>query len=391
MKRMALISAGIALISALLHGKTALAQPGVDVIAVADGSWVDGSTWDTATAPTGQDDGEISGNYTVTIADGDLAQAFRTILGQVEDGTTGTLTMTGGTLETDAVFAIGGSAGLPNANGTGIFNQSGGTVSVGALNPNAGFEGVTLGGRAGQMGFYNMSGGTLSAPEDLNLGVSDGAVGTIVQTAGDITTGALTIGHNETGTGVYTMSGGTLTVSEATGNSDASGDLFVAQSGSTTGTFSLSGDAAVDVRDDLVVGQTGGDATISITGSMVSISAIDSLFASSSTALFNFLPDVGGVSTINLGGGANVDGAVFDIIESSTVAPGTVFDLVSSFEGVSGAASLGPNAVGYVLQLDGTGNVLQAMKIPEPSSLATVILCGLLAAAGPRRIPSREA
>jgi hypothetical protein len=85
------------------------------------------------------------------------------------------------------------------------------------------------------------------------------------------------------------------------------------------------------------------------------------------TSLFNFTTGAtGGVSTIQVVGGADIDGAVFDIIGGDTLADGTVLDLISTGGGISnfGTASVGVTAAGvWNLQLGGESNeILQAIK-----------------------------
>jgi hypothetical protein len=112
---------------------------------------------------------------------------------------------------------------------------------------------------------------------------------------------------------------------------------------------------------------TGEDVTITVDGDLVATGAsVDPL----NSSLFNFTTSAaGGVSTISVGGSADVAGAVFDIYETNSLPVDTVLNLVSTVGGVSNldSASIGPNADDcWVLQLGGGSNeILQARKTPE--------------------------
>jgi hypothetical protein len=68
-------------------------------------------------------------------------------------GSTGTLSMTGGSLTTNFDIRVGGTS-LTVAGGTGTFNQSGGSVFMNGGNVNIGIG-------PSSVGIYNLSGGSL--------------------------------------------------------------------------------------------------------------------------------------------------------------------------------------------------------------------------------------
>ena len=157
-------------------------------------------------------------------------------------GSSGTYTMTGGTLS--AVNAYVG------ANGSGTMNQSAG---------NATFSNTLFVSTAtGSIGTYNLSGGSLNAAE-LYVG-GDGA-GTLNQTGGAIsiqsngsTQGALVVGSSAGSNGTYNLGagsisaqvlgiggGGTGTFNQTGGTATSSASLLVGNSAGSRGTYNLSG------------------------------------------------------------------------------------------------------------------------------------------------------
>ena len=147
--------------------------------------------------------------------------------------------------------------------------------------------------------------------------------------------------------------------------------------------------------DDEGNAPSGASATLNIDGENVTLTVGGDLVATGASvdplnsSLINFTTGATGtVSTIDVAGSADIDGAVFDIIESSPVAAGTVLDLVETLGGVSNlaTASVGPTAAGtWTLQLGGTGDLtLQAVKVPEPSCIV-LILIGAIAACSCRQ------
>jgi hypothetical protein len=134
-------------------------------------------------------------------------------------GSTGTYTLGGtGTLTANSYEYIGYS-------GTGTFNQTGGTHTMG---PNLI---LFIGNNSGSMGTYNLSGGTLTAGYEY---VGASGMGNFNQSGGTntINTGySLVVGASAGGTGTYALSG--------TGLLTANGDEYVGYLG--TGSFNQTG------------------------------------------------------------------------------------------------------------------------------------------------------
>jgi T5SS/PEP-CTERM-associated repeat protein len=134
---------------------------------------------------------------------------------------------------------VASTSEVVGSSGTGVFNQTGGTNTMNA----AGFH-LYLGSSAGSTGTYNLSGAGALAAQSEYVGYS--GTGIFNQTGGTNTIGGflnrLYLGYNAGSTGTYTISGGTLTV----GN-----DLVVGNSATATGTLTIQNNGSVYVTNDL--------------------------------------------------------------------------------------------------------------------------------------------
>ncbi len=252
-----------------------------------------------------------TGTWTVdgmTMAEGDLRIAQGTLantggttniksigLGS-GGGSNATATMSGGTLNITGNFAggppcVGGcpSLRIGDFGGIGVFNQSGGTVNIGALNVAAS---LNIGNEGGN-GTYNMSSGTL------NMGILGNA-----NSAGLYSIGRSTTNANNS-VGVFNISGGTVNVNAGdliNGDRDGPGNLAT-----TSSTINLSG-GTLSVRN-------GANLWLS---AFNNAGAIDSVFNLSGTGVL----EIGdGRLQANYGGGGgayefNLNGGQIRVIDS---------------------------------------------------------------------------
>ena len=288
-----------------------------DTNALLSGDWGDSNTW-SAGVPVWvdggtQSDAQIEQGFNVTIDD-DTAEAFRIIVGDNDQGNSGTLTMTGGTLSTDKVFTLGGFEVADN-NGTGTLNQSGGQILIGALGTNGGSQQFVVGDAANTKGYYNLSGtGTLNAPDGVAIANALSTVGQIHQTGGAITAPLMDLGKNGSGTyllesgsleltgallvatyvdgsGSITQSGGTITMSNldvgrngigsyalqgGSVTSSATGaGIELGRFGTSSGTVIQSGGSLATLNEDLTIAEKG-NAQYTMTGGTIDVA--DDLF-----------------------------------------------------------------------------------------------------------------
>lgn len=165
----------------------------------------------------------VNNSSTFTLSDGGKVSASSVNVG-TSDGTTANFTQTGGISSVSSVLSVGAgsrSTGVYNLSGngalsayverigsgfvTGIFNQTGGTNTV----ANDGFFYV---GTSGGNGAYNLSAGTLSAP---NESVGTSGNGAFLQTGGvNAVDGELHVGYG----GTYTLAGGVLSAGTVEGD-----------------------------------------------------------------------------------------------------------------------------------------------------------------------------
>jgi hypothetical protein len=277
-----------------------------------------------------------------------------------------------GKLDTDVVTWVGNEAG-----GNGVFNQSGGTAELGAL----------MLGRRG-IGYVNLSGGSLTVKgtdgytpaNHLILGMNENGSfdsnitqgeGYFTQTGGTITvkTGVF-LGDYDSSDGTYKISGGTLNVVGGGAHQnpedyeDFIGDFSVggalASNARTsrvnpTSTTDPQGQA-LDANGTFIV--SGSAATINIAGNFLANPAdkhanrknnISDTNRDNSATLGFEIFDISGTSLINVGGVADLDGAVIDMdLMSGYVPPvNTVFSLLK-------ASSFGATGTGTTQNI-GTG------------------------------------
>src|SRR5207302_2786418 len=157
-------------------------------------------------------------------------------------GSQGSMTMTAGTIITGAEFDVGvGGA-------TGVFNQSGGTIT---LNHNGANAWVIIG-QSGGNGTYNLSGGSITAADRFYVGVNANTQSLMNMTGGTVVAGAeFDIGVGGA-TGVLNQSAGNITVN----HNGANAWNIVGQSGGN-GTYNMSGGSAT-FADRAVIGTDGG-------------------------------------------------------------------------------------------------------------------------------------
>ena len=169
-----------------------------------------------------------------------------------QSGRTGTYNMSGGTLSSSNRMLVGMNEGSA---GTGHFNQSGGTVAV---------SNILVGRGTGSFGTYNISNGVITGSRIIAGVVNStaGGTGVINQTGGSvIMSGDPGVGGNFDGsgaaaTGTYNLSGGTFQgVNTRVGHANGS-----------TGTVNISGTGAMITTGSLNVGDTGGTGRVNVTG-----------------------------------------------------------------------------------------------------------------------------
>ncbi|HEY3393238.1 MAG TPA: hypothetical protein VGK58_11045, partial [Lacipirellulaceae bacterium] len=169
-------------------------------------------------------------------------------------GSTGTYTLSGGALVANQSEWVGHT-------GTGTFNHSAGTNTLNA----SALGGLFVGYNTGSMGTYNLSGtAVLSSNHDEYIGYNGN--GTFNQTGGvNSTVGAghhVHLGYNAGSTGTYTISGGRLTV----GN-----DLIVGNSGTATGTLTIQNNSSVYVTNNLWINS---QSTVNLNGGTLRLNTV---------------------------------------------------------------------------------------------------------------------
>jgi hypothetical protein len=284
-------------------------------------------------------------------------------------GSTSTITMTGGTINSHGAVVFGrvgqstinhsgGAINIPDGNGDFVVGDAGictynisGTASVNAENN---FIVSTF---AGGKGVVKMTCGSITASQyrigASDLGIFNQSAGTVHAQPGAIFNGSMFLGDFDHSHGQYTISGGTLTID---GNlnvgaalaSNAPPDAVRIEPSPTDGAQGQ----ALDANGVFTV--SGSGSTINVGGKLLADPADKSAFRSGpgndNSATLNFqIFDNSGTSLVNVGGAADIDGAVVnvDLMNGFTPAAGKVFKLVT-------AASFGATGTGTTQNV-GTG------------------------------------
>ncbi len=204
----------------------------------------------------GNENAGASGTYTLSGA-GSLNVANEVVVGR--EGGTGTLNVDGGTITTTG----NGNMYIGRRNGTGTLNQTAGVISV--------IKEFGVGTRDDNKigtGTYNLSGGSLTAANNVFVGKELGSSGTMTMTGGTMSTSdKLQIGHNQA-TGGVTQSGGVVNVQN---------EVYIGNetSASSVGTYTLSGSAELNVGNEVLVGRDNGTGTLNLDGGTVTTKKIE--------------------------------------------------------------------------------------------------------------------
>ncbi len=241
---------------------------------------VDLVTGGTLTANNWTAIGRNGGSGTLNMSGGTFNSGGGSFIIGAGGGTNGTLNMTGGTINSTGQFWV-------SENGTGTADVTSGTITAGQevnIGRNDGGNGTmtlnvgsSITNTTGNFIIANKNGqgGTTTGSLTLNAGAvvnvvagefwvgqGGGANGTLTQNGGDITTNNWTVIAREGATGTYNMNGGTLTKSG--GGQFIVGDRGIATVNQTEGTIS-SGD------DELWVGQGSMASTYFMTGGTLNV------------------------------------------------------------------------------------------------------------------------
>jgi hypothetical protein len=297
-------------------------------------------------------------------------------------GSTGTYTLSGGSLKASIQY-VGFS-------GAGNFNQTGGTNNFD--------DSVTLGNNAGSTGTYTLGAGGLLTATNGNEYVGKSGIGNFNQTGGTnsiVSFGGLNLGYSSLSTGNYTLSGGSLGApnefigNSGTGNFNQTGGtnsltstatLNVGVGSSSTGTYTLSNGALSAPLERVGssgagnFNQSGGKNTVAgasseldlasapqssgnytLSGGTLTASAIyvggrstgaggQGIFSVSNTGSFS----VSGTLTIYGSGVATVTGSIaslaYDSVGSLQIAPGGLLTLDNSALTINYGTTPTPNA-----------------------------------------------
>jgi T5SS/PEP-CTERM-associated repeat protein len=300
-----------------------------------------------------------------------LSQAGLLLVGLNANGT-GTVTVEDGGSHTLAGALTVGSAG------TGYYNLAG-SLTNSASN-------VILGNSASGIGILNMTGGSLSTTAS-NVIVGNAGVGTFNLSGGTVTTGTyLQIGNTATSNGAFKQSDGAVQINRS---STTAHGLFIGFTSGAIGLYEIS-DGSLNVADTNLgvlnganAAGGGGVGTFRIIGDAPTIN-IGKNYDQRNNATLDVIIGAGGISPINLGGDAILDGALSASF-TSTPTLGQQFPIINYAGIQSGAfatfdtlvdSPLGPDTVQLSIDYGtGTNSAVVLTVVPEPSSMVLFALC----------------
>jgi autotransporter-associated beta strand protein len=280
---------------------------------------------------------------------------------------TGILNVNGGAI-TDTGLGGNIAVALGGSSNTDIVTQASGTVSTaGQL-----WVGNGNGPSGSGVGLYNLKGGTLSINNWVAIGRSGGN-GTFVMSGGTFNQTAS--GENFlVGTGFGTTGSGSSVgeLDQSGGTINSAGQFLIPESSPSTGTYNISGTAALIVTNWIALGRDGGNGTLNMSGGAITKSGDSTTHLDIGASATGILTQTGGAitSTIadtwlgesgngtwNMNGGSTALGNVILCVDSG--ASGTlnlnagVFNTTKIASGASGASTVNFN--GGTLQA-GTNN-----------------------------------
>lgn len=283
---------------------------------------------------------------------GAVSMSGRSRIGVYTAGTTGTMTVSGGSFSTDALAIAWDSTATLNLN-------SGASVSItGASGGNTSGIGIY----GGSTGIFNMNGGTFNAGSD-DFHVGRSGDGTLYMTGGTFTAAKILIARWTDQQGLIDQSGGVM-------NLDA---LDLSSSG---GTYTISG-GSLDVQGN--IWSAGGMFVVDGSGA-TSIDADNVLFWDDT---FRVLLDENGSTRVDVADVAEITKLEVGTLAGFNGTVGSTYDIMWSGTGFQNSGGdivltdLDSEEFGWSIVSDGgTGEILQLTVIPEPATLGMVAFLG---------------
>jgi hypothetical protein len=280
----------------------------------------------------------------------------------------GQMTVSAGRVQADNWIAIGrnGAEGTLTVTGTGVVEKTGGGE-------------VTVGTGGGGVGVINVGpGGTFITNNRLILAENnDTATGTLNQTGGTVRVGSV-LEVQRQGTGTYNLSGGTLVVD---GDIDGADGTFAF----TGGRITRSNSGAVVYNGNLTVADAAAgftlnnDKTFDVNGQLTLTSGVTLDVTGQS------LPAGSGTGSINLGAVDSIVGTFDPLLGTSVVGLANPAGAAFISEAAGEGGLFNPaQSVYWVQESGGQVDLRYSIAVPEPTSLAFLALGGL-ALAGRRR------
>jgi|GEM_PF-341425 len=242
------------------------------------------TSWGNADYPTG----------TVTVDAGTLSSSFGFWIGG--SGGSGTLNLNGGSVISGGWVTVGVNPySSENITASGLVNQSGGSLNTTHL---------TVGNATGASGVYNLTGGTMNSSGELWVGQN--GTGVFNQSAGTVSSNSwFVIGRDAGSDGTYNLTGGTVNAATTSGqtvlssfvggtsalnvsggNFNATNELWVGEGGTGTLTISATGVVTTSATGYTRLAQGSGVGLLNLDGGRLTTGGVGK--GNGSSAIFNF-------------------------------------------------------------------------------------------------------
>ncbi|MGZ0710201.1 autotransporter-associated beta strand repeat-containing protein [Coraliomargarita sp. W4R53] len=264
-------SRGLLALSALLATAGSLSAATYDWNVAGPATYNDASNWTANGVASGSDVAHVDNGGTLLISGTDPAWAFKRLQIGSESGESGFIEMSGGSLTTSNEIQIGHA-------GAGTFTLSGGTINSGGS--------FFLALDAGATGTFNQSDGTVNALGSAFIG--NRGIGVMNMSGGTFEAVASMIIGNR---GTTTSAGAYGTVNHSSGEIKSNfvvvGDGVYEADRSESAVYNMSGDALL-TANELLVGRSGGNGRFEMTGGTVNVASFFAIaHGSGATASFN--------------------------------------------------------------------------------------------------------
>jgi pectinesterase len=283
--------------------------------------------------------------------------------------------------EMDSTYGL--QLGSNGAGGKFTFNMSGGTF-VGINFYIGAAAGTYTGNQSG--GTVEQYGNSFAGQEEFELGQATNAVSTwnLTGSTAAMNFGCMAVG--ESGTAFFNQTQGTVTLDSITysgGSTPTNTGLRLAQSGSGTGTYRISGGSLIADQGGLTLGYTWAGASSGGTGNFQVVGGVPTItitgnFQENSGSTLTAEVNTSGLSDIHVTGNVNfASGALLKIVDDGGLTPYSSYELMTWTGTETGTPTFSATPDPSDWSFSIANNSLTLTYVPEPASLFVLAMSGV--------------